>query len=52
MELFNALGINLKILVAQLINFLVLFIVLYKFGYKPMLKFLDDRKDKIEETEE
>lgn len=48
MELFNALGLNVKILLAQLVNFAVLFFVLYRFGYKPMLKFLDDRKDKIE----
>lgn len=48
MELLNALGLNIKIFAAQLINFAVLFFVLYKFGYKPMLKFLDDRKDTIE----
>jgi len=48
MELFNALGLNVKILIAQLINFAILFFVLYKFGYKPMLQFLDDRKEKIE----
>jgi len=49
MELFNALGINLKILIAQFINFAIFFFVLYKFAYKPMLKFLDDRKQKIEQ---
>lgn len=49
MELFNALGINLKILIAQFINFSIFFFVLYKFAYKPMLKFLDDRKQKIEQ---
>ncbi len=48
MELFSALGINLKILIAQFINFSIFFFVLYKFAYKPMLKFLDDRKQKIE----
>lgn len=49
MELFNALGLNLKILAAQLINFAVLFFVLYRFGYKPLLQFLDDRKAQIEQ---
>lgn len=48
MELFNVLGLNLKILIAQFINFAIFFFVLYKFAYKPILKFLDDRKDKIE----
>ncbi len=49
MRIFNALGINLKILIAQFINFSIFFFVLYKFAYKPMLKFLDDRKQKIEQ---
>lgn len=48
MELLNALGLNVKILVAQLINFSILFFVLYKFGITPMIKFLNDRKDLIE----
>ncbi|MFC1644732.1 F0F1 ATP synthase subunit B [Patescibacteria group bacterium] len=48
MELINALGLNWKILIAQLINFAVLLFVLYKFAYNPILKMLDDRKDKIE----
>jgi len=48
MELFNALGLNLKILLAQFINFAVLLFVLWKYGYKPLLKMMDDRKKKIE----
>jgi F-type H+-transporting ATPase subunit b len=48
MELIKALGLDVKILLAQLINFSVLFFVMYKFGYKPMLSFLDDRSKKIE----
>ncbi len=47
MELLNALGLNWKILIAQFLNFAILFFVLYRFGYKPILKFLDDRKDQI-----
>ncbi len=47
MELFNVLGLDLKILIAQFVNFAIFFFVLYKFAYKPILKFLDDRKDKI-----
>lgn len=49
MELFSALGLNIKILLAQLVNFAVLVFVLWKFGYKPILKFLDERKNKIEQ---
>ncbi len=49
MELFDALGINGKILLAQFINFAVLVFVLWKFAYKPILKFLEDRRKKIQE---
>ncbi len=47
MELLNAFGVNYKILIAQFINFAILFFVLYKLGYKPIFKFLEDRKDRI-----
>lgn len=49
MELFNALGINGKILLAQFVNFAILVFVLWRFAYKPILKFLEDRRKKIEE---
>lgn len=49
MDLLKAFGIDYKILIAQLLNFAVLFFVLYKFGYKPIFQFLDDRKKKIED---
>lgn len=49
MELFSALGINGKILLAQFVNFAVLVFVLWRFAYKPILKFLEDRRKKIEE---
>lgn len=44
------LGINLNIFVAQLVNFLVVLLVLWKFAYKPLVKILDDRSHKIEES--
>ncbi len=47
MGLFEALGINLKILLAQLINFSVLVFVLWRFAYKPIMKVLNDRREKI-----
>lgn len=49
MELFSALGIDLKILIAQVVNFVVLGFILYKIGYKPILKFVQDRTAKIEQ---
>lgn len=44
------LGINLPIFIAQLVNFLVVLLVLWKFAYKPLVKILDDRSQKIEES--
>jgi F-type H+-transporting ATPase subunit b len=44
----ESLGIDLKLILAQIVNFLALFFLLNKFLYKPILKFLDERKKKIE----
>lgn len=46
-ELFSKLGIDWRLLVAQLANFLILLFVLRRFAYKPLLKLLDERKQKI-----
>ncbi len=48
MELFSALGIDWKILIAQVVNFVLLGFILYKIGYQPILKFVQDRTTKIE----
>jgi len=48
MELLEKLGIDWRLLIAQLVNFLILVLILYKFLYKPLLKMLDGRKEKIE----
>lgn len=42
-------GIDWKLMIAQLINFGVVFFVLRAFAYKPILKLLDERKKKIED---
>src|SRR6266480_2449250 len=42
-------GINLPVLVAQIINFTVLLIILRLVVYKPVLKMLDDRRERIRE---
>jgi F-type H+-transporting ATPase subunit b len=47
-ELLASLGIDWKLFLAQIVNFSILLFVLYKFAYRPVLKMLDDRTDKIE----
>ncbi|OGZ35616.1 MAG: ATP synthase F0 subunit B [Candidatus Portnoybacteria bacterium RIFCSPLOWO2_01_FULL_43_11] len=46
--LLEKLGLEPHILLAQIINFLILIFVLRRFLYKPLIKFLDKRKDIIE----
>lgn len=48
----ESLGIDLKLLISQIINFGLLFIILSKLLYKPIQKLLDDRKKAVELTEE
>ncbi len=48
MEVLSKLGVDWKLLVAQVVNFLVLLLVLRKFAYRPMLEFLENRAKKIE----
>lgn len=50
-EGIEAIGINGKILLAQIVNFAILFLVLWFFAFKPILKMLDERKDKIAKAE-
>ncbi len=47
MELINALGLDYKILFAQLVNFSILIFVLWRFAYKPVFKILEERRLKI-----
>ena len=49
MELLANLGIDWRLIIAQLINFTVLLAVLYKFLYKPVLKLLHERTARIED---
>ncbi len=48
MEALANLGIDWKLLVAQVVNFAVVLLVLKRFAYQPMLKLLDERAAKIE----
>lgn len=50
MEILKNFGIQPILLLAQIVNFLIILFVLKKFFYKPIVKMLDDRKKKIEES--
>lgn len=49
MEVLAKLGVDWKLLLAQAVNFAVLFWVLRRFAYQPMLDFLEKRTVKIEQ---
>ena len=46
----EGLGINLPTLIAQVINFVVLFGLLYLVAYKPLLRMLDERSRRVKES--
>ena len=47
MEILNNFGFEPILFIAQIVNFLIIFFVLKKYLYKPVLKLLDERKNKI-----
>jgi F-type H+-transporting ATPase subunit b len=49
---FDKLGISLPLLLAFVINFIILLALLGKFLYKPVLKMLDERAQKVKESME
>lgn len=48
MEIFAKLGVDWKLLLAQVVNFAILFWILRRFAYRPMLEFLEKRSERIE----
>src|SRR3972149_5317550 len=50
MEGLAKLGFNLPILLAQIVNFVILFVLLYLVAYKPILRMLDKRSQAVEES--
>jgi F-type H+-transporting ATPase subunit b len=46
----ESLGLDWKLLLAQMVNFGLLFVVLKKVLYKPLMKAIDDRNKKIEDS--
>ena len=49
-EIFEKLGLDPKLLIAQAVNFILLLVILQKIGYKPILRMLNDRTEKIEKS--
>ncbi len=47
-ELIKTFHIEAGMIIAQLVNFVIVFVVLYKFAYGPILKLLNERTEKIE----
>lgn len=50
MDITKQFGIEPILLLAQIVNFLIILFVLKKFFYKPIVKMLDDRRQKIAES--
>lgn len=48
-QLFRQLGIDWRLLISQAVNFFALLLILSVLLYKPLLKLLRDRRQKIEE---
>lgn len=49
-SLINTFHIDIKLLLAQLVNFAVVFAVLYFFAFKPLAKIMSERTKKIEQS--
>lgn len=47
MEILQNFGFDIRLFVAQIINFLILVFIFKKFLYKPLLKMMQDRETKI-----
>lgn len=49
-SLISTFHIDVKIFVAQLVNFAIVFAVLYFFAFKPLVKTMGDRSEKIDKS--
>ena len=50
MEIISTLGIDPKLILAQVVNFLILFFVLKKLIYKPVVGLLEKRRTMVEQS--
>ncbi len=46
----EALGIDVKLFLGQILNFLILLLILWLFAYKPIVKMLEDRRKRVAES--
>ena len=46
----EALGINLNFLISQIINFLIILFILWRFVWNPLVRLMDQRKQRIQES--
>lgn len=49
-EALHNLGIDFGLLLAQAVNFIILLLIFQRFLYKPILKILEERSKKVEES--
>ena len=49
-SLINTFHIDWKLMIAQLINFIIVFFVLWRFAFKPLLKIMKSRSSEIEKS--
>jgi len=49
MEIINKFGLDPVLLIAQIVNFLIVFFILKKYLYKPILEMIEKRKTSIQE---
>ncbi len=49
-EIFTKLGLDVKLIVAQAVNFILLLIILHRVAYKPILGMLQKRADTIDKS--
>jgi F-type H+-transporting ATPase subunit b len=46
----EGLGINLPVFISQLVSFIILFVLLSLLAYKPLLKMLDERSQRVKDS--
>lgn len=51
MDFLDKLGIDYRLIIAQVVNFAILLFVLHRFAYKPILKVLAERRERIERSQ-
>jgi F-type H+-transporting ATPase subunit b len=49
-ETINSLGISWPKLIAQMVNFGIVLFILWKFAYRPVLKLLEERRQRVAEA--